>query len=315
MRIFLIISIALIIRLAVSYFQLHDPNFSIQQDSYATYASALNNGTTNNVSYFSLYDTRLFPGYPMLILLGMKVVSSPILVGYVISLISSLVAIYLFWLITGNTFFTIIFSVFPPIWVAQATKVATEPITAMLLLAALILYRKKYVFLTGLVLGFATDVRLISICLFLAIALQLLILKKWSNLIKLGLGFAIFIYLLVMYNYFVFGSSELFRQISVYPVTAHAKFGVTQIIADISRNIQNHEYRTLLSGLFYLIFSFWGLIKLYKHRSFSITSQLLFYWVFFSLLFIFSYGPPQLLEDFRRFIIPIIPALIYGILL
>jgi hypothetical protein len=33
----------------------------------------------------------------------------------------------------------------------------------------------------------------------------------------------------------------------------------------------------------------------------------------FSLLFIFSFGPNPLLEEFRRFLIPVIPAIILGI--
>jgi hypothetical protein len=315
MRIFTIIVFALMVRLAVSYFEFHNPGFYIQQDSYANYATVLDNGTINNTSFFPRYDTRLFPGYPVLIFLLAKIVSSPFLAGYLISLVSSLIAIYLFWKLTKNTIFTIIFSLFPPIWVVQATKVATEPITVMLLLLAILLFRKNRFFLTGLILGFATDVRLISSCLFFAIFFLLLREGKWSNLIKVTIGFTILIFSLITYNYLLFGGSEIFRQFSVYPVTAQAKFGIIQVISDISRNLHNHGYRVLLSGSFYLIFSFWGLIRLYKHQKFSKTTQLFFYWVLFSLIFIFSYGPPQLFEDFRRFIVPIVPGLIYGILL
>jgi hypothetical protein len=315
MRIFAIIVVALIVRLTVSYFQLHSPNFYIQQDSYVDYATMLSHGTINNTAYFDRYNTRLFPGYPVLILLFSRIIGSPILAGYLISLVSSLVAIYLFWKLTKNTIFTLVFSIFPPIWVEQATKVATEPLTVILLLAGLLLYRKNKFFLTGLILGFATDVRLISACLFFAIIFQLLITKKWSKLVTVAAGFSILILSLVIYNYLLFGSSEVFRQFIVYPVTTQAKLGIFQIISDISRNIRNHEYRVLISGFLYLIFSFWGIIKLYKHRKSSNTVQLLFYWVLFSLIFILSYGPSQLFEDFRRFIVPIIPALIYGILL
>jgi Gpi18-like mannosyltransferase len=315
MRIFTIIVISLIVRLLVSYYQLHSPNFYIQQDSYATYATMLAHGTINNVRYFSRYDTRLFPGYPVLIFLLTKIIISPILAGYLISLVSSLVAIYLFWKLTKNTVFTLVFSVFPPFWVEQATKVATEPVTVMLLLAGLLLYKKNKFFLAGLVLGFATDVRLISVCLFLAIIFRLLTAKKWNKVIKVTLGFSVLILSLIIYNYFLFGGSEIFRQFNVYPVTAQAKFGISQIVSDIVRNIRNHDYRVLLSGFLYLIFSFWGTIKLYNRRITSDTTQILFYWVLFSLIFIFSYGPPELFEDFRRFIVPIVPALIYGILL
>jgi hypothetical protein len=164
-------------------------------------------------------------------------------------------------------------------------------------------------------LGFATDVRLISACLFLAIILRLLTVKKWNKVIKVTFGFSVLILSLIIYNYFLFGGSEIFRQFNVYPVTAQAKFGISQIVSDIARNIRNHDYRVLLSGFLYLIFSFWGTIKLYNRRITSDTTQILFYWVLFSLIFIFSYGPPELFEDFRRFIVPIVPALIYGILL
>lgn len=315
MKIFLILFFALAVRLISSFYQLNDPNFTIHQDNYIYYANLLNGGAINDTLRFSVYDARLFPGYPILIFLAMKIIGSPIIAGYIISLVSSLFSIYLFWVITKKTFATLLFSIFPPIWVAQSTKVATEPLTVFLSLLTIFLYKKNAIFLSGAVLGLTINVRLIAICLLIAILFQMFFLKKWKNIGYMILGFLPFALLLFVYNYLVFGQEGIFRQFYLYPSIARASIGFIQIIKDVLRSIDWHQYKILFSGLSYIILSLWALVKLFKYRkSYSLT-QLFFYWVLFSLIFIFLYGPEPLLEEFRRLILPIMPAIIFGILL
>lgn len=315
MKIFLILFLALVVRLISSFYQLHDPNFTIHQDNYVYYANLLSKGVINDALRFSTYDARLFPGYPLLIFLAMKVIGSPVIAGYVISLASSLFSIYLFWVITKKTFATLLFSIFPPIWVAQSTKITTEPLTVFLSLLAIILYRKNTIFLSGVVLGLSTSVRLVTICLLIAILFQMVFLKKWKNIEYLTLGFLPFTLLLFVYNYLVFGQEGIFKQFDLYPSIAHASNGLLQVVKDIFRAIDWHQYKILFSSIAYMILSLWALVKLFKYRKYSSLTQLFFYWVLFSLIFVFLYGPVPLLEEFRRFIVPIMPAIIFGILL
>ncbi|MBI2031140.1 MAG: hypothetical protein HYT08_00855 [Candidatus Levybacteria bacterium] len=312
--IFIIIFLSLLIRLAIIGFHIKDPNYSIQQDNYINYTQYLKDKIVNNSDFpKDTLDTRLFPGYPVVILLLESIYKSFITSGLVISLISSLLSIYFFWLLTKNNWAAFFFSLFPPVWVIQSTKIATEPITVFLLLLAIILYRRNLFLITGLTIGFATDIRLISICLFLAMVIHLYLNNKRKHLLSLTAGFLMIFSFLFLFNYLIFGISGIFQQFIVYPVHGRATFGVIQIFKDIPRAIDWGQYRILASGIFYLILNFFGFILLYKHRSLSWFHQISFFWMGLSLLFIFFIGPTPFLEEFSRFSVPFAPALIIGI--
>lgn len=313
MKIIVILLIALVLRIAVTFYQASNVDFRIQQDNYADYAVALSKGFSD-LSFFNKSDTRLFPGYPILIFILSKFTFSPVVAGYVISITSSLLSIYLFWRLTKKTFATIIFALFPPAWITQSAKIATEPLVVLLLLISIILFKKKTVLLSGIALGLATDVRLISICLLAAFILQLFFLKKRKKIIYLMFGFVPVFLLLFIYNYFVFGISGIFRQFSYYPSLGHASIGFIQILKDLVEVALKGQYRILLSGLFYLSISILALIRLGKKRKLSDFNSLCFYWMLFSLIFIFTYGPTPLLGEYRRFLVPVTPALILGII-
>ncbi|MDO8610149.1 MAG: hypothetical protein Q7R95_06355 [bacterium] len=307
-----ILAIALILRIIATFYQVNDLNFNIQQDNYADYASALNKGFSSK-SFLNTSDTRLFPGYPILIFMVSKFMISPIVAGYMISLFSSLLSIYLFWRLTGKKFATLVFAVFPPIWIAQSVKVATEPITVLLLLISIILYKKKMIFYSGIILGLATDIRLISISLLAALILQLTFLKHRKGIICLMLGFLPIFFSLFIYNYFVFGVSGIFRQFEFYPSIGQASIGFIQIFKDFAKAILEGQYRTLFSGLLYILITLLAVLGLYKKRRLSSFNNLCYYWMLFSLLFIFTYGPTPLLGEYGRFLVPVLPALIVGI--
>lgn len=313
MRITTILLIALILRIVVTFYQGSDPNFRIQQDNYADYAVALDRGFSDS-SFLNKSDTRLFPGYPILIFIISKFMVSPTTAGYLISLSSSLLSIYLFWKLTGKKFATFVFAVFPPIWITQSVKVATEPIAVLLLLLSIILYNNKRIFYAGIILGLATDMRLISVCLLVALIIQLFITKKRNRITRLLLGYVPIFFLLFVYNYFVFGGTGIFRQFAFYPSVGHASIGFIQIFKDFAQAALAGQYRTLLSGLFYILITLLATLGLYKKRKLSDFNNLCFYWMLLSLLFIFAYGPTPLLGEYRRFLVPIIPALIVGII-
>lgn len=311
--IFGILIVALIGRLLLVGIHLREPNFSFQQDNYVDYAVALKKGILGTWQ-FPQDDTRLFPGYPIFIFLLVPILKSEITAGLAISLAASILAIYLFWLLTKNSIATAIFAFFPPVWVMQGTKVATEPITAFLLLAAIILYQQRLFLLAGLVLGLAADIRLISLCLLAALLIQAYLKNKREAILPLLSGFIPAFSLLFLFNYFIFGAAGIFQQFIIYPPAGRAAFGGIQIIQDVFRTLDWGQYRILLSGLFYLFMNLLALFQLYKYRKTSPLFQIFFYWMFFSLLFIFTFGPTPLLEEFRRFAVPFTPALILGLL-
>lgn len=274
-KIFLIILFALILRL----FFLNNQ----QQDNYLGYARGEINFT----------DSRLFPGYPLLLSVFPN--------GIVLNLILSALSILVFYLITNNFILTFLFSFFPPIWVYQGAKIATEPLTVFFLLFSLLLWQKQKEFFSGFICGLAVTVRLISICFGAAVFFV-------KPSLKFIIGFTLGSSLLFIYNYYTF--NNLFIQFEVYPQIGGAggsSIGLVQIFKDIFRAIDWGQYRILFSGLFYLLISFIALVRLKK------INKLYFYWLLFSLIFIFSLSPAPLLEEYSRFLVPVVPVIIIGL--
>ena len=253
-----------------------------QQDNYLGYAQGI----------ISPADMRLFPGYPILLAIFPD--------GIILNLILSALSILIFYLITKNHFLTFIFSIFPPIWIYQGAKISTEPLTVFLLLLSLYLWQKQKEFLSGFICGLSVTVRLISICLGAAI---IFVKPSFKFITGLVLGSS----LLFVYNHFIF--NNLFIQFIVNPRVGGVGgtgIGFIQIFQDVFRTIDWHQYRIPFSGLFYLFISIFALIRL------RTISKLYFYWLLFSLIFIFSLSPIPLLEEYPRFLVPVVPAIIIG---
>jgi Gpi18-like mannosyltransferase len=283
----------------------------VSQDNYIGYIKNLENGTLNNPQNS---ETRFFPWYPVSMLLINRTTLLPLAyAGLLINFVSLLASIIIFWKITKDRLSTTIFSFFPPVWFYSPIKIATEPLTLALLLLSLFFYLKKKYLLTGLLIGISTGVRLISVGLFLAlIAFSLKNIR--TKIIPLSLGYLLTFSLLILYNIIVF--KNVFYQIMLYPKVGGASgssLSVVQIFADILRTISWHQYRILTSGLLYIAIAFIAVFLLYKYRNIKVIYKISFLWLVFSLLFIFSFGPNPMLEEFRRFLIPVIPAVILGI--
>ncbi|MDP3987957.1 MAG: EpsG family protein [Candidatus Levybacteria bacterium] len=308
-----IVFISLILRLVILNSQMKNPSFEIQQDRYVDYAIALKEGTINNADKFSQPETRLFPGYPILILFVSKLVGNETVAGVVISLVSSALAIFIFWDLIKSTFLTGVFAFFPPVWVVQSTKITTEPLTVLFLLLSVVLYKRQNFFLTGLLLGAAFNIRLISLCLLLAFFVISFRKKYYKSIMLMLVGFIILFSMLFVYNFSVFGYSGLFKQFQTYYSINNVSIGGIQIARDIIRTIDWKQYRILFSGLFYLAINLFALFQLYKHKNVSLLFQISFYWMLSSLIFVFFLGPTPLLEEFSRFSVPFFPALIIGL--
>lgn len=306
-----IIALSFVVRILVLIISLNNPHFYILQDNYIGYAQDLINdklNTTGNV------DSRLFPGYPIAMLAVFSIFSLPLIIsGILISILSSILSILLLNNISKKKVAVFLFSIFPPVWILSSIKIATEPLTVLLLLISLSLFLKKKYFLAGLTLGISTGVRLISICLLAAFVITLLGTNK-NKILSLVSGFISTLSLLIIYNKIVF--DNIFYQFFLYPKIGGASgssIGIFQLIKDVPRALDWHQYRILLSGSFYIALFIVSILILFKYKNINQIFKICFYWLLLSLIFILAYGPSPLLEEFARFTIPCMPAIIIGI--
>lgn|GEM_PF-2730760 len=314
-----VLLLATLIRGCLLYYNLTlNPSFSIQQDNYADFTLALGQGTlaSGGVSYF---DTRLFPGYPAVILVvGLLVPVSEIAIGVAISFLSSLVAIYLFWKWSGHQLATWLMAVFPPVWLGLATKVATEPLAICLMLVSILLLRKKHYLVAGLVLGFACLVRNIAVFAGVALTIELLLsMSRWQTkgrqLLLFGTGGVVSAIVLLLFNYWQWGADNLFYQFMVYTNELDTSIGLVMLFQNIYRTLDWGQYRILVSGLAYVVVTGFGMVGLFKRKDLNPVFRVSFFWAALSLLFILSLSMHTFLEDFSRYSIVVWPAIALGL--
>lgn len=229
--------------------------------------------------------------------------------GVAVNGIFALISILLFHRITQNLILTFAFAVFPPIWVEQSVKVATEPMVTCMLLAAFCLLQKKRMFTAGLISGLAVPVRLIALAFGAA---GLATTRSRSFLAGFALGSAT----LPIFNVFKFGPTGILHQFTKNPAVGGAggtAVGMWQLGQDLIRALDWGQYRILASGSFYLLISGLGLWGLAKKRHTGFAERLAFFTLLFGLLFIFSLSPIPLLEEYARFLVPLLPALWIGL--
>ncbi len=317
--ILVVLALAMGLRLILAYYNYNfSPTFSIQQDNYADFAAAWRKGTltTGELSYF---DTRLFPGYPALILVVSELLFlSPISAGVTISFISSMVAIFCFWRWTRQRLATVIFAFFPPVWLHLSTKVATEPLTISLLLITLLLTRHQKYFLAGLVLGYCCLVRNIAVFLALALIWEILtgdssITTKKRFLFLFSIGGVLSVLSLLGFNYLVWGPTHWAYQFMVYNQELDTALGIVMLFQNIYRTLDWGQYRILISGLFYVGLNAVGMWGLFKNRADKSVFGISFYWAALSLAFLLLLSMQTFLEDFSRYAVVFWPAIALGV--
>ncbi len=223
-------------------------------------------------------------------------------------------AIYLFYYLTRSLPLTFIYAIFPPVWLKQGIKVATEPLTAVLFLLSVYLYLKKRPLISGLVLSYALSVRLIALPLALAIVVFSYSELGYKKLLpRFILGFLLLSPLTPIFNLLTYGELNLNRQFLLNSEYGRSTFGLLMIFQDFFRTLDWHQYRIFASGLFYFLFILFGQISLIKYRYVSPLHRLFNLWSFFSLVFIFSISPTPLIQDLGRYSVVFAPASILGI--
>jgi hypothetical protein len=304
---------AVLVRLTLLYVDTQfSHRFTIQQDNYANYAHALRLNLLHT-GYLSPFDTRLFPGYPILIAgFASFLPFSEIAIGVTISIVTSIFAIILFWKWTQHSLATTLFAFIPPMWLQSNVKVSTEPLSVFLMLGSILLYKRQKFFFTGVLLGYTCTVRNIAFFLFLSLLSMTLKNKEPKNVFKLLLGFSFPVLALLIFNQ-IFWNQPLY-QFMTYGTYSKMMFGVTALFTSLIKNIQHKEFRILISSGFYLLFTFWGTAGLvwaaFKKKG---IYSLACVWGVLSLAFLFTVSFSSFLEDFGRYTVPFLPATILGI--
>lgn len=277
----------------------------VQQDNYIGYAISLKHGLKD----LSLFDTRLFPGLPILIyLFGSLFAGNFILAGYLIIFLAFIGSYILLHRTIGSrfSFFSL---VFPPIMLSQATLVATEyPFIFFILLAVNWLKAKKYP-LAFVALGLSVWFRPAGAVAAAAVLFYLLLRGNMRAMLLSIPYFLLPVISLGLYFSFFFGISNIFLPLISYANFAKPVLGIVQLALDLPRAVKWGWYRIFLSGTFYLVFYIALLLSTlrdYKKKQTAFRSLVLLIILFMSA-FVFLLGFVPELENLGRFFVPIFP--------
>lgn len=264
----------------------------VQQDNYVGYAQ-------NEITF---YDSRLFPGLPILIKLIGVVIPNFYVAGYIVTLLSFIGSYFLLYKITGSRF-SVLPLVFPPILLSLATLIDTEFPFIFLSLLGYYLIKKEKMALAFVIIGLSVWFRLAALALIFAVFMYFLIQKKLTRFFVYLPYFALPIVFLMAYNVRFFGAGNLFYQLTTYEALhpGRISIGVFQLGLDLVRAVRWHWYRIFISGLFYVIFFAVVWVKSIKLKSLE-------FWLITGLyLFTLIVNIVPFLENLGRYLAPTIP--------
>ena len=275
----------------------------IQQDNYVGYAQAF----PSSVNKISFFDSRLFPGLPILIYLITFFVRNFYLAGYLITFLSFIGSYFLLYKIT-NSKLSILPLIFPPVMLNQVSLIATEiPVIFFILLSLFFFNRKKYA-LAIFISAFGFWIRAVAIIPGIIIFIYLLY-KNGRNAIKYLPYLLLPVTLLSLFNLHFFGLSGIFHQFAAYRQLGVGTLGIVQIFTDIPRAWRWGWYRIFASGVFYFSLSVFFLGKVLANIKNRVADfdNILSYILLASLIFIFSVNSVPFLENLGRYLAPTIP--------
>jgi hypothetical protein len=275
----------------------------IQEDNYSGYAVAFE----QNIQNLSYYDSRLFPGFPLVIYLFNIIFRNPLVSSYVVIFLSIIASYILFGKITKSRNNLILF-LFPPIMLDVATKIANEYLTIFLILLTVYFFFNKKYSLSAFTAGLSVWVRPLGTLLFPAILASLFIYKKGKLKPKLFLSFFTPIAFFMLYNLYFFNTLSPFYQLFVYKdVSPYGNsIGFIQIFIDIYRTIILKDAKVFFSGVFYLGLLNFGFFKLFKNLTplKNINGIFIYSSILFITLYVFVYSFNPFIENMARYMMP-----------
>ncbi len=270
----------------------------VQQDNYIGYAQSL----PSSVNKISFFDSRLFPGLPILISLTASVVRNYYLAGYLITLLSFAGSYFLLYKIT-NTGLSILPLIFPPILFNLASIIDTEfPFIFLIILGYFFIKKEKFAW-AFLAFGLSVWFRLAGIAVVFGIFIYFLIMKDLKRFITYIPYFLVPVVILLIYNVHFFGANNPFYQLTTYE-SLHPRrisIGVVQLGEDLVRAYRWGWYRILLSGLAYVLLFAVLWLKSIKIRSIE-------FWMITGIyVFTLTVNLVPFLENLGRYLCPTIP--------
>lgn len=270
----------------------------VQQDNYVGYAESL----PNLVSSVSFYESRLFPGLPLLIYTFSFLTKNLYLSGYIITILSFVGSYFLLYKLTRSKL-SFLPLIFPPILLNLASLIATEYPFIFLILLSYFLIKKEKLALAFLVLGVSVWFRLSGIAAMAGVFIFFLISRKFKGFLLNLPYFLIPILILVLFNVYFFGIQNPFYQLFAYEALHPDRIsvGVIQLLTDLIRSFRWHWYGIFFSGLFYITFFVVAWIKSVKFKGleFWIITAVFFFTLVVNLV--------PFLENLGRYLAPTVP--------
>jgi len=290
----LIISLILAVFLAFFRFS----HGIIQQDNYVGYAQILP-GSVGKISFF---DSRLFPGLPILIYLVKFFTGNYYLAGYFITFLSLVGSYFLLYKITKSKL-SFLPLVFPPIMLNLASLIDTEFPFIFLIILGYYLLKNKKLPLAFLIIGVSVWFRLAGVALMLGVFMYFLLNKEIKKIFVYLPYFLIPFVLLLIYNVHFFGPKNLFYQLFTYEELhpGRISIGIIQLGEDVVRAFRWHWFRIFFSGLFYIVFFAFAWIKSIKIKSLE-------FWLITGIyIFTLIVNLIPFLENLGRYLAPTVP--------
>lgn len=288
--------ISLILAVLLAYYRYS--HGVIQQDNYVDYARML----PGSVSQISFFDSRLFPGLPILIYIFSFFVRNFYLAGYLVIVLSFIGSYFLLYKITSSRL-SFLPLVFPPILFNLASLIDTEFPFIFLLILGYFLIKKEKLSWAFLVIGISIWFRLAGVAVMFGVFMYFLIAKDVKKFITYLPYFLVPVILLIIYNVHFFGAGNPFYQLFTYETLHPGKIsvGVIQLAQDLVRAFRWGWYRILFSGLLYILLFAVLWLKSVKIKSltFWIITGIYFFTLVINLV--------PFLENLGRYLAPTIP--------
>ena len=264
----------------------------IQQDNYVGYA----------MGQVNFFDSRLFPGLPLLIKFLTIFTGNFYLAGYIIIFLSFVGSYFLLYKMTGSKL-SVLSLIFPPILFNLITLIDTEFPFIFLTLLGVYLIKNKKLALAFLVFGVSVWFRLSGVALLAGVFMYFMINKNLKKFFVYLPYFLIPIILFLIYNAHFYGPKNLFYQLSTYEALhlGRISIGVVQLGEDLIRAVRWHWYRIFISGLFYVIFFAALWFKSIKIKSLEFWMITMFY------VFTLIINLVPFLENLGRYLAPTVP--------
>jgi hypothetical protein len=256
-------------------------------------------GSVDKISFF---DSRLFPGLPILIYLTAFFVRNYYLAGYIITILSFIGSYFLLYKITKSKL-SILPLIFPPILLNLASIIDTEfPFIFLLILGYFLIKKEKFAW-AFIVLGLSVWFRLAGIAVMAGVFIYFLIVRDLKKFFTYLPYFLVPVAVLLIYNVHFFGSGNPLYQLITYE-TLHPgriSIGLVQLGEDLIRAFRWGWYRILISGFAYIILFavLWLKSVRFRNIEFWIITGIYFFTLTVNLV--------PFLENLGRYLAPTIP--------